>query len=237
MSEIDEAGHVSHAAGGDQTAFERLIARWEGEALNLAYRLTGNLEDARDIRQAAFIKAYEGLPDFDGRSRFSTWLFRIVVNLCRDHQRRQQSARRRQRAATAAVETDHEGPQRRAQQSELGILVAQAVGGLPPSEREVLVLRHYHGLACAEVARILDLPVTTARSRLTRALTRLRERLEPGPPESGPPESGPPEPSERAQPPNRLESPQAPERRQRGPSDELRSNEIPADRSALQRAR
>ncbi len=155
MSEIDEAGHVSHAAGGDQAAFERLIARWEGEALNLAYRLTGNLEDARDVRQAAYIKVYEGLPDFDGRSLFSTWLFRIVVNLCRDHQRRQQSARRRQRAATAAVETDHEGPQRRAQQTELGFLVAQAVGGLPPSEREVLVLRHYHGLACAEVARIL----------------------------------------------------------------------------------
>ncbi len=224
MSEIDEARNLSHAAGGDQAAFERLIARWEGEALNLAYRLTGNLEDARDVCQAAYIKVYEGLPDFDGRSRFSTWLFRIVVNLCRDHQRRQQSARRRQRAATAAVETDHEGAQRRAQQTELGILVAEAVGGLPSSEREVLVLRHYHGLACAEVARILGVPVTTARSRLARAIGRLRER----------PDPEPPGPSQRAQAPNRFENPQAP---QRGPCDELPPNQVPADRPALQRAR
>ncbi len=227
MSEIDEARNVSNAAGGDQAAFERLIARWESEALNLAYRLTGILEDARDVCQAAYIKVYEGLPDFDRRSRFSTWLFRIVVNLCRDHQRRQQSARRRQRAATAAVETDHEGAQRRAQQTELGILVAEAVGGLPSSEREVLVLRHYHGLACAEVARILGLPVTTARSRLARALGRLRERLAPEPPG----------PSERAQAPNRFENPQAPERHQRGPCNELPPDEVPADRPALQRAR
>ena len=224
MSEIDEARNVSRAAGGDQAAFEQLIARWQDEALNLAYRLTGSLEDARDIRQAAFIRAYQGLADFDGRSRFSTWLLRIVVNLCRDHQRCQLSARRRQQTATAAIETDHLGPQRRAQQSELGILVAEAVGGLPPSEREVLVLRHYHGLACAEVARILGVPVTTARSRLARALDRLRERLAPEPPP-------PPEPPARAEPAC------GPERHQRGPCDELPPNEVPADRPALQRAR
>lgn len=228
MSEIDEARNVSRAAGGDQAAFERLIARWQDEALNLAYRLTGNLEDARDIRQAAFIRAYQGLADFDGRSRFSTWLLRIVVNLCRDHQRRQLSARRRQQTATAAIETDHQGPQRRAQQSELGILVAEAVGGLPPSEREVLVLRHYHGLACAEVARILGVPVTTARSRLARALDRLRERLAPEPP---------PPPPEPPAPPARAEPARGPERHQRGPCDELPPNEVPADRPALQRAR
>ncbi len=227
MSEIDEARNVSRAAGGDQAAFERLIARYQGEALNLAYRLTGNLEDARDIRQAAFIRAYQGLADFDRRSRFSTWLLRIVVNLCRDHQRRQQSTRRRERPAVF-IGPAQEGPQHRAQQSELGILVAEAVGGLPSSDREVLVLRHYHGLACAEVARILGVPVTTVRSRLARALGRLRERLAPEPP---------PEPSEPPEPPHRAEPARNPERHQRGPCDELPPNEVPADRPALQRAR
>jgi RNA polymerase sigma-70 factor (ECF subfamily) len=172
----DETNVIARAKAGDRRAFERLIARWDGEVLNLAYRLTGHREDARDVRQAAFIRAYGALDSFDGRSRFSTWLFRIVINLCRDHVR--SSARRARLAPAAPPERDRTGTaEDEADRAELARLVREAVTALPTDEREVLVLRHYHQLRLVEVARVLDIPPTTARARLGRALDGVRGRL------------------------------------------------------------
>ncbi|MHC4949113.1 MAG: RNA polymerase sigma factor [Planctomycetota bacterium] len=166
---------IDRARAGDDDAWERLVARWDGEVLNLAYRLTGDREEARDIRQKAFVRAYAGLDRFDGRSRFSTWLYRIVVNLCRDQLRRSRrlpAARPGDDAPRAAA-----APSEQAARAELAARVAAAVTDLPAGEREVLVLRHYHQLALVDVARVLGVPPTTARSRLARALERLRETL------------------------------------------------------------
>jgi RNA polymerase sigma-70 factor (ECF subfamily) len=174
-----ETSVIARAVAGDHRSFERLVARWDGELLNLAYRLTGSLDDAHDIRQAAYVRAYRGIERFDGRSRFSTWLFRIVVNLCRDHQRRRRSDRRRLLAITPRsgardVSAPADGS---AERSELADQVRAAVMALTPPQREVLVLRHYHQLSPADIARVLGTPVTTVRSRLSQALDHLRRRL------------------------------------------------------------
>jgi RNA polymerase sigma-70 factor (ECF subfamily) len=174
---------VAAAVAGDSRSFERLVGRWEGEVLNLAYRLTGSAEDALDVRQAAFVRVHESLAGFDGTSRFSTWLYRIVVNLCRDHHRKQQSSRRRLRVVAERPVRDIDSPTTRAQREELSAVVAAAVATLPASQREVLVLRHFHQTPMGDVAAVLGIPVTTARSRLAQAFARLRDRLEEGQPD------------------------------------------------------
>jgi RNA polymerase sigma-70 factor (ECF subfamily) len=176
--EAAEAGVIAKAVAGDQRSFERLIARWDGEILNLAYRLTGSREDAHDVRQEAFIRAYRALARFDGRCRFSTWMFGIVVNLCRDRHR-SLAARRRLLEGVALERPAGEAgcPDDPALAGEMREVVRSAVMNLPPDEREVLVLRHYHQMPLSDVAALLGVPSTTARSRMNRALGRMRESL------------------------------------------------------------
>jgi len=178
VNDASEGSVVAKAVAGDQRSFERLVARWDGEILNLAYRLTGSLEDAHDVRQEAFIRAYRSLTRFDGRCRFSTWLFGIVVNLCRDRHR-SHGARRRllEGVATKLPVAEAGRPDDPALAGETREMVRTAVMNLPPDEREVLVLRHYHQMPLTDIAGLLGVPPTTARSRMNRALRRMREHL------------------------------------------------------------
>jgi RNA polymerase sigma-70 factor (ECF subfamily) len=146
--------------------------------VNLAYRLTGEIEEARDIRQIAFTKAYRALPSFNGRACFSTWMYRIVVNLTRDRSRSRRAgeaalrAREDRRRAERAARPDELTADREAART-----VAEAVALLPPGEREVVILRHYHGRTFAEIAEIVGAPTSTVKSRMERALRALRPRL------------------------------------------------------------
>ena len=166
--------------GGDETAFEAMVERWNEPILQLATRLTGDLEEAKDVRQMALIKTYRGLGSFEGRSRFSTWIYRVVVNLCRDKKR---GANVRARALEDSVrEKDgdyvlEETGFHVARDREVAEIVAQAVLALPASEREVVVLRHYHDMPFPAIAEVLGSPVTTVKSRMSRGLTLLRARL------------------------------------------------------------
>lgn len=166
--------------GGDETAFEAMVARWNEPILQLAARLTGDLEEAKDVRQMALIKTYQGLSRFEGRSRFSTWVYRVVLNLCRDRQR---SHAARTRAIDGAKERGapedvlEETGFHVARDRELALLVTRAVKELPAAEREVVVLRHYHDLPFPVIAEILGSPTTTVKSRMARGLTLLRNRL------------------------------------------------------------
>ena len=166
--------------GGDESAFEAMVVRWNEPILELATRLTGDLEEAKDVRQMALLKTYQGLERFEGRARFSTWIYRVVLNLCRDRKR---SAALRERVVAGAVragEGDYvleETGFHLARDRELASIVAKAVLGLPAAEREVVVLRHYHELPFPAVAEILGAPVTTVKSRMTRGLELLRTRL------------------------------------------------------------
>jgi len=165
---------------GDEGAFEAMVVRWNEPILQLATRLTGDHEEAKDVRQMALIKIYQGLAAFEGRARFSTWIWRVVLNLCRDRKR---SAGVRTRTLEGSVrERDgdyvlEETGFHVARDRELAKVVAQAVLELPTSEREVVVLRHYHDLPFPAIAEILGSPVTTVKSRMARGLTLLRTRL------------------------------------------------------------
>jgi RNA polymerase sigma-70 factor (ECF subfamily) len=171
---------VHRFQGGDASAFEAMVVRWNEPILELATRLVGDLEEAKDVRQMALLKTYQGLQGFEGRARFSTWIYRVVLNLCRDKKR---SVGARERAFEGAVR-EREGDYvleetgfHLARDREVAGIVAKAVLSLPAPEREVVVLRHYHELAFPAIAEILGAPVTTVKSRMTRGLELLRTRL------------------------------------------------------------
>lgn len=165
--------------GGDGSAFEAMVTRWNEPILQLATRLTGDHEEAKDIRQMVLLKTYQGLARFEGRARFSTWIYRVVLNLCRDR-KRGEAVRTRVEAAVREKEGDYlleETGFHLARDRELAQIVARAVLELPAGEREVVVLRHYHALPFPTIAEILGAPVTTVKSRMSRGLFLLRARL------------------------------------------------------------
>jgi RNA polymerase sigma-70 factor, ECF subfamily len=171
---------VRRFQGGDASAFEAMVARWNEPILQLATRLIGDLEEAKDLTQMALLKTYQGLDRFEGRARFSTWIYRVVLNLCRDRARSVAVRERAQEQTTREHDGDYvleETGFHVARDRELAALVARAVLALPSSEREVVVLRHYHDLPFPAIAEILGSPVTTVKSRMARGLTELRARL------------------------------------------------------------
>lgn len=170
---------VRRFQSGDERAFEELVTRWNPPVLQLAFRMLGDLDGARDVRQMAWIQIYRGLQRFEGRARFSTWVYRIVLNLCHDRRRRhdrrgkaEELFRSRRDGAVSPRTPAEENVER-----ELARRVARAVVSLPPREREVVVLRQYHDLPFPAIAEILDAPVTTVKSRMARGLELLRTRL------------------------------------------------------------
>ena len=169
--EADEA-LVTRCRNGDGGGFATLVGRYERVIFNLAYRMLGDPDAARDVAQAAFLKALENLHRFDSRFRFYSWLYRIAMNEALDvigH-------RGRQRELTDVHLADDD-PARDAQTADLGERVRGALGALTPDHRAVLVLRHYQDLSYEEIGRVLELPDATVKSRLFEARERLRVRL------------------------------------------------------------
>jgi RNA polymerase sigma-70 factor (ECF subfamily) len=164
---------------GDRSAFELMVRRWDERVMDLAYRITGDPEEARDIRQIAFLRLLRSLDRFNGTARFSTWFYRVVLNLSLDR-RRSRLARDRHEGGDAPGEEPAAAapsPAQCSERDEVARLVADAVAALRPTERVVVVLRHYHSLPFSEIGGILGLPTSTVKSRMQRALTALRERL------------------------------------------------------------
>jgi RNA polymerase sigma-70 factor (ECF subfamily) len=165
---------------GDASAFDALLDRWDLKIRGAIYRLVGPHEDVRDLCQETFLKAYRGLGGFKKEARFSSWLYQIAVNACRDRQRR-----RRGRTLISLDDLDGNEvalPAANAldvvESRDLSRLVAAAVEALPPEQREVIVLKEYQGLTFLEIADALDLPISTVKTRLYRGLVQLRQRLE-----------------------------------------------------------
>ena len=183
MSRTDEE-LVERAADGDTEAFNELVVRWERPIHALAYRVLGREEDARDVCQEAFLRAFRGLKGFKGQAKFSSWLYRIALNLCRDWLRRE---RRRglvqpsegfdfdeQRIVDPTTETAEDLIVRR----DLGQAVSRVMAQLPPEQRTVIVLKEYHGLTFREIAELIGCPLSTVKTRLYQGLGVLRLRLE-----------------------------------------------------------
>lgn len=174
---------------GEREAFRVLVERYQGRAYRLALRMLRSEEAARDAVQEAFVKAYRALPRFQGRSRFYTWFYRLVVNQCLDARRRDRSDRHvpfeeagvphGEGPAAAAPELHGrpQGPAADAMRKELRERIAAAVEALPESSRETFLLREVDGLSYAEIARAQAIPKGTVMSRLHYARRQLREAL------------------------------------------------------------
>ena len=169
---------------GDRAAFRVLVERTQGRAFGLALRVLRDEEQARDVVQDAFLKAYASLDRFEGRSSFYTWLHRIVMNLCLDRLRRERGARRVEWSEELERElpADPEAPSQQdpavaLERSELRAQLARAIAQLPEDARRTLELREIDGLSYQEIAESLGVPKGTVMSRLHYARRRVRQAL------------------------------------------------------------
>lgn len=184
---MTESELVRAARSGDQSAFEALVKANQAMAYQLAYRMTGNPEDAADLTQEAFLNAWRGLAAFDGRSSFSTWLYRLTSNACIDFLRREK--RRVSLSMTLEDEEDEEGrqadlpdqrfsPERELEKKEATEALRRGLAALTPEYREILTLRELEGYSYQELSRELGLEEGTVKSRLARARLALRDFLQ-----------------------------------------------------------
>jgi RNA polymerase sigma-70 factor (ECF subfamily) len=186
MEWTDEAA-VAQAKNGDADAFRVLAERHGRSAFRLAYRMTGNEQDAEDIAQESLLRAYRQIHTLDGRASFRTWFYRIVTNcsldLLRKSERRHQMASRPADADAEDPVTllpSHEpGPDRVAMSNEVRERLSAAMGELSPAERSAFVLRHFEGMAFEDLSRLLGCRPGAARHSVFRAVQKLRRALEP----------------------------------------------------------
>jgi len=177
---------VQAAKKGDLEAFSELVKRYDRNVFRIAQHITHNEEDAQDVVQEAFLKAYQNLDQFQGNSKFYTWLVRIAVNEAL------MKLRRRRTDRTVSIDEDVEtdegtmprevadwspNPEQLYGQSELSEILKKTIQGLPPGFRTVFVLRDVEGLSTEETAEMLGLSIPAVKSRLLRARLQLRERL------------------------------------------------------------
>ena len=183
MTRTDEE-LVARAQGGDIESFNQLIVRWERPIYALAYRVIGKEEDARDVCQDAFLRAYRALPGFKGQAKFSSWLYRIALNLCRDWIRRQRRAPVSQLPEDMdAIELASEkGPVESIEdlvaRRELSAIVEEAMSELSEEQRTAIILKEYHGMTFQEIADMQGCPLSTVKTRLYQGLSLVRRRLE-----------------------------------------------------------
>ena len=173
------------AKRGDQAAFERLVLDNQNRVYALALRLTGDREEAADLSQEAFVKAWQGLSSFQGESSFATWVYRLTANACIDHLRK----KKRREAVAPAISLDDAGsgwaepadweqdPQLQLERSERGRALARGLSRLPDWQRQALTLRELSGLSYQEISQALELDLGTVKSRIARARLNLRKIL------------------------------------------------------------
>ena len=181
MTREQEAAVIQAVLDGDINAYELLVKEYEKNVYNLALRMVGNSEDAADMSQEAFIKAYNSLTSFRGDSRFSVWLYRIVSNVCLDYLR---SRGRRQTVSLSTENDDGEdveidiadetqSPERLLDRRLTRDAVRRGLAALPPEHRQILLLREIQGLSYDEIADALGIEAGTVKSRIFRARKKL----------------------------------------------------------------
>src|SRR4051812_43786398 len=181
-----DADLIARAAGGDATAFQALVEQHRSMVYRVAYQFAGNHYDAEDITQDVFIKVYRSLPRFRQDAQFTSWMYRIAMNACIDHRRRQPTAAIVPIAGAGGpdaepwmIDTVEErpGPETCAYAGELGSVLEAAIGRLPHGQRIVFVMRHHEGLKLVEIAAALGLAEGTVKRQLHAAVHRLRAAL------------------------------------------------------------
>lgn len=179
----DLAALVDAAIGGDRAAFEELVRATYADAYTLAYRLTGNEEDARDVVQDAYLRAFKGLKNFRGDASFSTWMYRITANCASSYLAKRTKNRHEDidsETSTAIADNRPDvDPELRADAAAERQRLNDALQSLPPDMRAVVVLRDVYDLPHEAIAAELGISEGAAKVRLHRARRKLRERLFP----------------------------------------------------------
>ena len=176
---LDMAELVIAAKGGDKAAFDELVRVTCADAYTLAYRLTGNVEDAQDVVQEAYLRAYRGLKRFRGDAKFTTWLYRITANCAKNHLAKAPRAGHDAIEEADDVADQRPGPEARLGSSDERRALNAALQSLPPDMRAVVVLRDVYDLPHEAIAAELGISEGAAKVRLHRARRKLRERLFP----------------------------------------------------------
>jgi RNA polymerase sigma-70 factor, ECF subfamily len=174
---------VARSISGDNESFNELVLRWERPIYALAYRTIGREEDARDVCQETFLRAFRALPGFRGQAKFSSWLYRIALNLCRDWVRRErrtpvvQAPEDMDLMELAAEREPSESIEDLVARKAMTKTVERAMALLPDEQRTAIVLKEYHGLTFQEIADLVGCPLSTVKTRLYQGLTVLRREL------------------------------------------------------------
>jgi RNA polymerase sigma-70 factor, ECF subfamily len=185
VSETDEAA-IQRVRAGESDAFRILVERHGRSLFRLAYRITGNEADADDVVQESFIRAYRGLPQYDGRATFQSWIYRIASNYALDLL----AARKRRNWEQLEGNDEHAGPleslpaagaspERLALNGQLRQHVEAAMGGLTELERAAFVLRHFEGLPLEEIGGALGISMNSVKQGIFRAVQKMRTALRP----------------------------------------------------------
>lgn len=185
----EEMKHVRACQKGDAEAFAFLVERHSKKMLNMAYRMLGDYDDACDVTQEAFLAAFRSITGFQGESKFSTWLCRIVINYAKNRLKQRQSLSRHERAAldekdgeqggcaACLAASDDNDPGEMLERHELEYRVQKCISGLDEDYREVLVMRDIQGFSYEEIRQTLQIPDGTVKSRLSRARLAMKDCL------------------------------------------------------------
>ena len=188
---ISDAVAVERTLAGEREAYRVLVERHSQYVYRLAYRMTGNKEDAEEVVQEAFLRAYQKLQQFAGNANFATWVYRIAANYAIDRlrQRKSEDSRREQpkRIAEGEPETDPlsdvkdaaPSPERLAGSAQLAAKMKEALDTLTPAERTAIVMRHWDGCGIEEIAAVLKSNTSAAKNTVFRAVQKLRAALQP----------------------------------------------------------
>jgi RNA polymerase sigma-70 factor (ECF subfamily) len=186
--ELSDEALMLRTGQGDRGAFDEIVRRYMSRMVNVAYQMTGDSELSQDIAQETFYRAYRSAATYKQIAKFSTWLYTIALNLCRNELRRRKhrfysleemAERDEESSVRIDIEDESARPDRDVEQNELGRLIVKAIDTLPEKFKQPIVLRDIEGLSYEETGRILNLPEGTVKSRINRARQRVKELLRP----------------------------------------------------------
>lgn len=184
--EASDAAIVAQVRRGDREAFRELVERHSRALFRLGHRMTGNNQDAEDVVQETFLRAYRRLDSFESRASFKTWLYRIATNCSLDLLSRRNRSEEvpiydpeREQEPELPIASHTPDPERAAISEEAGRRLARAMRQLSPAERAALVLRHFEGMSIAEIGNLLDLKPESAKNSVFRAVKKIRLHMEP----------------------------------------------------------
>ncbi len=180
--ELSDTQIIERTLGGDTDAFNLLVRRWERHIYGLTLRMLGRDDEAKDATQETFLSAYRNLSKFRGEAKFSSWIYRIALNICNTRLRGRSrfvisiEEQREESGFEPVADTNDLGDN--IQQQQITLHVRRALQSLPAEMRQVIVMKEYEGLKFSEIADILGIPLSTVKTRMYTGLSEMRKRLE-----------------------------------------------------------